>query len=82
MGSAPRLFLVVSAAWFFRAGLFLSILLFQRPVGFDVITFQGPFLTILGFAQYVFPLAVLEAYLRARDNVGSTRRLARARFLA
>ena len=32
---ALRLFLVVSAAWFYRIGFFLTMIIFQRPVGFD-----------------------------------------------
>jgi uncharacterized membrane protein len=75
---ALRLFLVVSASWFFRIVFFLSFLLFQRPVGFDPNTFQGPFLTIMAFAQSLFPLAVLELYFRAQDRPGVLRRLAMA----
>lgn len=75
---ALRLFLVVSGVWFFRVGLMLSFVIFQRPFGFDPKTFAGPFLTLLGFAQYLLPLAVLEIYLRTQDRAGAPGRLAMA----
>jgi hypothetical protein len=75
---ALRLFLVVSASWFFRVGLFLSLLIFQGPFGYDETSFQGPFLTFLSFAEYLVPLAVLELYLRTQDRPGALRRLAMA----
>src|ERR1700756_1503386 len=65
---ALRLYLVVSASLFIRAGLFLSLLLNHGPFGFDPATFSGPFLTFMIFAQYLVPLAVLEIYLRTRDR--------------
>lgn len=57
-----RLFLVVSGVWFFRVGLMFWLLVNGGPVGFDPETFQGPFLTFLGFGQYILPLAILELY--------------------
>ena len=39
---------------------------------------MGPFLTFLGFAQYLLPLAVLEIYLRTHDRAGAQGRLAMA----
>jgi uncharacterized membrane protein len=75
---ALRLFLVVSASWFFRIGLFLSLLLFHGPVGYDPTSFQGPFLTFLSFAEYLLPLAILELYLRTQDRPGAPRRIAMA----
>ena len=65
---ALRLYLVVSASLFIRAGLFLSLILNHGPFGFDPSTFTGPFLTFLTFAQYLVPLAVLEIYLRVKDR--------------
>lgn len=65
---ALRLFLAVSGVWFFRVGLMLWIAANQGPVGFDPETFTGPFLSILAFAQYLLPLAVLELYFRAQDR--------------
>ena len=41
-------------------------------------TFQGPFITLWTFGQYLLPLAVLELYLRARDRAGAPGRIAMA----
>lgn len=73
---ALRLYLVVSASLFIRAGLFLAVLLNHGPFGFDPITFAGPFLTFISFAQYLVPLAILEIYLRAQERPGTARRMA------
>jgi uncharacterized membrane protein len=78
---ALRFFLVVSASWFFRIGFFLSFLVFKGPFGFDPVTFRGPFLTFMSFAQFLIPLAVLEIYLRAQDRPGALRRMATAGVL-
>ena len=75
---ALRLFLVVSANWFFRAGLFLSFFLYGGPFGFDPSTFTGPFLTFMAYATFLFPLAVAELYFRAQDRPGALRRYATA----
>jgi tetratricopeptide (TPR) repeat protein len=75
---ALRLYLVVSASLFIRAGIFLSLFLNHGPFGFDPTTFTGPFLTFISFAQYLVPLAVLEIYLRAKDRAGAPGRLAMA----
>jgi tetratricopeptide (TPR) repeat protein len=73
---ALRLYLVVSASLFIRAVLFLSLFLNRGPFGFDPNTFTGPFLTLLAFAQYLVPLAVLEIYFRAQDRGGAPGRFA------
>jgi uncharacterized membrane protein len=65
---ALRLFLVSGGVWFFRVGLMLWLIIHRAPVGFDPKTFQGPFLTFLGLAQFLLPLAVLELYLRAERS--------------
>ena len=78
---ALRLFLVVSASWFLRIGIFLSFLILRRPFGFDPTTLEGPFFTFMSFAQYVVPLAVLEIYLRAQEHPGALRRMATAVML-
>jgi uncharacterized membrane protein len=75
---ALRLYLVVSASLFIRAGIFLSIFLNHGPFGFDPATFRGPFLTFISFAQYLVPLAVLEIYLRIQDRGGAAGRFAMA----
>ena len=78
---ALRFFLVVSASWFFRIGFFLSLIVFKGPIGFDPITFTGPFLTFMTYSQYLIPLAVLEIYLWAQDRPGALRRMATAGML-
>lgn len=78
---ALRLFLVASAAWFYRIAFFLVLLLFQGPVGFDPTTFEGPLPTVMAFAQFLVPLAVLELYLRAQARPGVLRRMATAALL-
>ncbi|CUI06017.1 DUF2306 domain-containing protein [Massilia antarctica] len=65
---ALRLFLAVSGVWFFRIGLMAWIVANRGPAGFDPVTFQGPFLSFLSFAQYLLPLAVLELYARAQAS--------------
>lgn len=79
---ALRLFLVVNAVWFFRIGLMFWLLVHQAPVGFDMETFTGPFLTFMAFAQTLLPLVVLELYLRARDKGTAAARFAMAGTLA
>jgi len=78
---ALRLYLVVSASLFIRAGLFLSLVLNHGPFGFDPATFSGPFLTFIIFAQYLVPLAVLEFYLRAKERGGAIARMTMAGVL-
>tara|TARA_R110000744_G_scaffold330089_1_gene435622 strand:+ start:220 stop:1029 length:810 start_codon:yes stop_codon:yes gene_type:complete len=69
---ALRLFMVVSAGWFFRVGLMAWILINQGPVGFDPETFEGPFIIALAFAQYLIPLALLELYFWAQNKADAT----------
>ena len=78
---ALRLYFVVSASLFIRAGIFLSLLLNRGPFGFDPATFQGPFMTFISFAQYLVPLAVLEIYLRVRERSNAPARIAMAASL-
>ncbi|MBI2381773.1 MAG: DUF2306 domain-containing protein [Gammaproteobacteria bacterium] len=68
---ALRLFMAVSAVWFFRIGLMAWLLVNQGPAGFDPETFRGPFLSFLSFADYLLPLAVLELYFLARERTGA-----------
>jgi tetratricopeptide (TPR) repeat protein len=75
---ALRLYLVVSASLFIRAGIFLSLVLNRGPLGFDPSTFSGPFLTFITFAQYLVPLGVLELYFRAKERPGAAGRFAMA----
>jgi tetratricopeptide (TPR) repeat protein len=78
---ALRLYLVVSASLFIRAGIFLSLVVHRGPFGFDPTTFTGPFLTFISFAQYLVPLAILELYFRAQDRGGAPGRFAMATVL-
>jgi uncharacterized membrane protein len=65
---ALRLYLVVSASLFIRAGLVFG------GLGFD----QDKFFIFMSFAQYLVPLAVLEIYLRTQERPGAARRFAMA----
>lgn len=65
---ALRLFMAVSAVWFFRVGLMGWLVINGGPVGFDPESFRGPFIDVLAFAQYLLPLAVLELYFRAQAS--------------
>jgi hypothetical protein len=78
---ALRLFLAVSGSWFYRIGFFLAIVLNKGPFGFDPTTFTGPFPTFMSFANYLFPLAILEIYFLAQDRPGALRRMATAGLL-
>jgi tetratricopeptide (TPR) repeat protein len=78
---ALRLFLVASSAWFYRIVFFLAVAIFKGPFGFDPVTFTGPFPSIMSFAQYLFPLAILELYFRAQDRPSAPGRFATASLL-
>lgn len=65
---ALRLFLAVSGVWFFRIGLMFWIAINGGPAGFDPETFTGPALDVIGFLQFLLPLALLEAWLRTRER--------------
>ncbi|MEL6302697.1 MAG: DUF2306 domain-containing protein [Pseudomonadota bacterium] len=64
---AMRLFMVVSAVWFFRVGLMAWTML-TGGAGIEWESFTGPFLYFLGFAQYLLPLAMLEWYFFCQRN--------------
>jgi uncharacterized membrane protein len=78
---ALRLFMVVSAVWFFRVGLMFWIFINKGPVGFNPDTFEGPFLSFLAFAQTLLPLTVLELYLRAQRGASAAAKLSVAALL-
>jgi hypothetical protein len=75
---ALRLYLVVGGVWFFRIGLMAWIVANRGPAGFDPKSFTGPALTALAFGQTLVPLAILEAWLRARASRSAPARLAAA----
>lgn len=64
---AMRLFMVVSAVWFFRIGLMFWFMA-TGGVGIDTETFTGPFITFIYFGQMFVPLLFLEIYFRAQDS--------------
>jgi hypothetical protein len=68
---ALRLYLVVSASLFVRAATILF------AIGAD----PGVTINVIAFAQYLFPLAVLELYLRVQDRGTAAARIAVAGFL-
>ena len=39
-----------------------------QPVGFDPVSFSGPFLNVLYVCVYLLPLLLLEGYLRAHAS--------------
>jgi hypothetical protein len=75
---ALRLFMVVSAAWFYRLIFFLVMMIFRRPFGFDPLTFTGPFPSFMAFGQFLLPLTLLEVYLRGQRSAGALRRMTTA----
>lgn len=73
---ALRLYVVVLGVWFFRIALALWLGVFGGPFGFDPATFAGPALTLIAFASFLLPLAVVELYWRATDRPSGSRRVA------
>ncbi len=73
-----RLFMVVGGMWFFRVGLMFWMSINQGAVGFDIRTFSGPFITFMGFAQTLLPLAGLQLYLAAERSGSAGLRYAAA----
>lgn len=67
---ALRAYLVANGQWFFRVGVFAVALLDRKLV--------EPFFMAWGFGCTLVPLAVLEVYLRTRDEGGPGGRLAMA----
>lgn len=66
---AMRAFLAVSAVWFLRIGM-MAWAPATGGLGMNR-TLSGPADIVLQFGAYLIPLAVHEAYLRARDNGGA-----------
>lgn len=76
-----RFFIVLSASYFIRLMLFLVFAVAGGPVGIDPTTFSGWLPTTLTFAQYLFPLAILELYLYAQRSSGAVGKFAAAGVL-
>lgn len=66
---ALRLFIAVSGVWFYRVGIMAWILGNGAPVGITG-NLDGPFDRFIAFGNFLLPLAVLELYLRVRDQAG------------
>ena len=72
---ALRLFLAASGVWMFRVGLMAWLSIHGKPVGFDPVSFSGPFLTTLYILVYVLPLFILEVYLRSQKSRSAPKKL-------
>ena len=70
-----RLFMVVSAVWFFRIGMMFWFMT-TGGIGIDVETFTGPFITFIYFGQMFVPLLFLEIYFRAQDSQSAVQKIA------
>ncbi len=78
---ALRLFMVASAVWFFRVGL-MGWTTLTGGIGIEWEGFTGPFLYVLGFAQYLLPLAMLEWYFRCQRDASTGMRFGFAATLS
>lgn len=74
---AMRLFMVVSAVWFFRIGIMFWFIT-TGGLGIDPETFEGPALSVLYFAQMFVPLAILQLYFNAQDSTRTWSKIATA----
>ena len=72
---AMRLFMVVSAVWFFRIGMMFWFMA-TGGVGIDVETLTGPFINFIYFGQMFVPLLFLEIYFRAQDHHAAAPKIA------
>jgi len=75
---ALRLYLMVSASLFLRAGLFLSLFLNHGPFGFKPVYIQRPFPHVPIFRPILGAPCVLEIYLRTNDRGGTPARFTMA----
>lgn len=75
---ALRLFVAVSGVWLFRVGMMAWLGFHGKPVGFDPVSFSGPFLTALYVLVYIMPLMFLEVYLRVQARGSVNQKLATA----
>ncbi len=72
---ALRLFLAASGVWMFRVGLMAWLSIHGKPVGFDPVSFSGPFLTALYITVYILPLFFMEIYLRAQRSPSASKKM-------
>ena len=66
---ALRTYIVANGVWFQRVGIFGWMVFHQAAVGMTK-NFDGWFDLSWAFACYLFPLAVLELYLRVKESAG------------
>ena len=78
---AMRLFMVVSAVWFFRIGLMFWFMA-TGGVGVNPETFEGPFITFIYFGQMAVPLLILECYFWAQKSRSGVLKFSVAMLLA
>ena len=78
---ALRLFLLASSAIFIRSTISLISVILAGAGALDVTVIQGPVLTVVTFAQYGLPLAVLELYFWSQTRGGALARLSMAGLL-
>ncbi|MCR9196124.1 MAG: DUF2306 domain-containing protein [Hyphomonas sp.] len=64
---AMRFFLVASGVWFVRVGIMGWLSIAQGPVGMNA-SMSGPADIAITFGSYLIPLAIYEAYYRARSS--------------
>lgn len=65
---AIHLFVAMLGVWLFRVFLMFWLMIHQAPVGFDPVTFTGPFLNVLSVFVYIFPQLVVYLYFKARSS--------------
>lgn len=75
---AWRLYLLVSAALFIRAGIVLAAMIAAGTGAFDLTALKGWVLTVMTFGQFIIPLAVLELYFWTQRRGGRAAKLAMA----
>jgi len=74
---ALRTYLVANGQWFFRVMIFGWIVLTRSEAGLGK-NFDGPVVVACAFGCYLLPLAVLEFYLRAKEDGSAPARIAMA----
>ncbi len=79
---ALRLFLLASTAIFIRSAIALVSVILAGAGALDVTVIQGPVQTVVIFAQYCVPLAILELFFWSKARGGSPARLVMAGVLA
>lgn len=74
---AMRFFLVASGVWFVRVGIMGWLTVAQGPVGMNA-TMSGPADIVITYGSYLIPLAIYEAYHRARSSSSDTVKISAA----